>query len=186
VGTETVDGKQSLKRRFVMNTMAAQEKAGGKEEAVLEVDQYVTFMIASENYAVPVLKVQEIIGMTEIVHVPNSLDFVEGVINLRGSVVPVVDMRKRFRMEVREYDKFTVIIIIEVKDMLLGMIVDSVSDVVDIEKTGIQNTPHFAAKIDTDFIKGIGQVNDKLAIILDMERIFSEEEIRKMDQEGAA
>jgi purine-binding chemotaxis protein CheW len=170
-----------------MNTAAIQEKkGGGKEGGAREGKQYVTFMIASESYAVPVLKVQEIIGMTEIVHVPNSLEFIKGVINLRGSVVPVVDMRKRFHMEGREYDMFTVIIIVEIKDMLVGMIVDSVSDVVDIPEGDIQGTPNFTAKIDTDFIAGIGQINDRLAIILDIERIFSLEEIRKLEEgEGA-
>ncbi|OHD70544.1 MAG: hypothetical protein A2W19_09055 [Spirochaetes bacterium RBG_16_49_21] len=142
-------------------------------------------MIANESYGIPVLKVQEIIGMTEIVHVPNSPDFIKGVINLRGSVVSVVDMRKRFHMDEREYDMFTVIIIVEIKDMPVGMIVDSVSDVVDISETDIQNTPHLTAKIDTDFIAGIGQINDKLVIILDIERIFSAEEIKRIEKEEA-
>ena len=167
-----------------MNTATVQKHARERQEgAVQEVKQYVTFMIASESYGVPVLKVQEIIGMTEIVPVPDSLDFVKGVINLRGSVVPVVDMRKRFHMEEREYDMFTVIIIVEVKDLLVGMIVDSVSDVVDLAQADIQGAPHFTAKIDTDFIQGIGQINNKLAIILDIDRIFSEEEIKNMEQE---
>jgi len=168
-----------------MNTTAVHKSSNKKEGAVQEVKQYVTFMIANESYGIPVLKVQEIIGMTEIVHVPNSPDFIKGVINLRGSVVSVVDMRKRFHMDEREYDMFTVIIIVEIKDMPVGMIVDSVSDVVDISETDIQNTPHLTAKIDTDFIAGIGQINDKLVIILDIERIFSAEEIKRIEKEEA-
>src|SRR5208337_3480488 len=105
-----------------MDAMTAGEQIRvAHEKASQELSQYVTFVIADENYGVPVLKVQEIIGMTPIVPVPNSEDFIKGVINLRGSVVPVVDMRKRFRLEEREYDMFTVIIIVEVKGLLVGM-----------------------------------------------------------------
>ena len=107
--------------------------------------QFVTFKIADESYGVGVLKVQEIIGMTEIVYVPNSPDFMKGVINLRGSVVPVVDMRKRFHMEERVYDMFTVIIIVEAKGELVGMIVDLVSDVVGLPENAVQDTPHFTS-----------------------------------------
>jgi purine-binding chemotaxis protein CheW len=171
-----------------MNNAAIQARTKERQaRAVQEVmQQYVTFVIANENYGVPVLKVQEIIGMTEIVPVPNSQIFTKGVINLRGSVVPVVDMRKRFRLEEREYDMFTVIIIVEVKGILVGMIVDSVSDVADIPAGSIQETPHLASKIDREFISGIGHINDKLAIILDIDRIFSVEEIKTLGQEEAA
>lgn len=167
-----------------MNTTAMHKGGEIKKEGTVQQDnQYVTFIIADENYGVEVLKVQEIIGMTEIVFVPNSPDFMKGVINLRGSVVPVVDMRKRFHMDERPYDMFTVIIIVEIKKMLVGMIVDSVSDVVGIPESGIHETPHFTAKIDTQFIAGIGQVTDKLVILLDIDQIFSADEIKTMEQE---
>jgi len=167
-----------------MNTVSLHDAAEVKKDGSVQQDsQYVTFIIADENYGVEVLKVQEIIGMTEIVFVPNSPDFMKGVINLRGSVVPVVDMRKRFHMEERQYDMFTVIIIVEIRKMLVGMIVDSVSDVVGIPQAGIHETPHFTARIDTEFIAGIGQVNDKLVIILDIDEIFSAEEMKTMEQE---
>ncbi len=167
-----------------MNTInePIQQKRGKENGGVtLEVKQYVTFVIAGESYGVPVLKVQEIIGMTEIVPVPNSEEFLKGVINLRGSVVPVVDMRKRFCLEERDYDMFTVIIIVEVKGLLVGMIVDAVSDVADIPASAIQGTPHLSSKIDREFISGIGNINNKLAIILDIDRIFSADEIKTFD-----
>jgi purine-binding chemotaxis protein CheW len=166
-----------------MNNMTVHGNAETKRDgAAPDEKQYVTFKIAEENYGVGVLKVQEIIGMTEIVYVPNSPDFMKGVINLRGSVVPVVDMRKRFHMEERAYDMFTVIIIVEVKGILVGMLVDSVSDVVGIAQTDIQDTPHFTAKIDSEFIAGIGQVHEKLVIILDIDKILSAEEIKTIEQ----
>ena len=145
--------------------------------------QHVTFIIGEETYGVGVEKVKEIIGMTDITHLPNAAYFMEGVINLRGSVVPVVDLRKKFRMKTREYDNFTVIIIVEVKDRLIGMIVDSVSDVVNIPISSIQSTPHFRTKIKTDFIDGIGRVDDNLIILLDVDKILTEEEMETIESE---
>jgi purine-binding chemotaxis protein CheW len=122
----------------------------GMDTAVQE-EQYVTFVIDEETYGIEVLRVQEIIGMTVITHVPNSMAFMKGVINLRGSVVPVVDMRIKFNMKERGYDNFTVIIIVEVKERMIGMIVDAVSDVVGLPLNSIQDTPHFSTKIETDY-----------------------------------
>jgi purine-binding chemotaxis protein CheW len=150
-------------------------------ETKSELGQYVTFSIADEGYGVEVLKVQEIIGMTQVTHVPNAPHFMKGVINLRGAVVPVVDMRLKFGMQQREYDSFTVIIIVEVRERLVGMIVDTVSDVAGIPLSTIQNTPHFSANLDTDFIKGIGQLDDKLVIILDVDRILTVDDVRGLD-----
>ncbi len=145
-----------------------------------EEHQHVTFLIGDETYGVGVEKVKEIIGMTDITHVPNTAYFMEGVINLRGAVVPAIDMRKKFKMEPRTYDAFTVIIIVEVKEKLIGMIVDSVSDVVSIPLSTIQQTPHFTSKIQTEFIEGIGQIEDSLIIILNVDLILSEKEIEHL------
>jgi purine-binding chemotaxis protein CheW len=101
----------------------------------------------------------------------------KGVINLRGNVVPVVDLRIKFKMSEREYDATTVIIIVEVKHRSVGMIVDTVSDVVDISVTSIQDTPHFSASIETDYIKNIGRKEEQLIIILDVDRILTTEEL---------
>ncbi len=139
--------------------------------------QFVSFIIGEETYGVPVLRVQEIIGISEITHVPKTLPFVKGVINLRGSVVPVIDMRKKFKMEKREYDATTVIVVVEINGRHIGMIVDSVSDVLNIPVKSIQDTPHFSAKIETDFIEAIGQTKDELVIILDVEKIITSDEI---------
>lgn len=152
-----------------------------RESRSTEDRQHVTFLIDEETYGIAVEKVKEIIGMTDITHIPNTAYFMEGVINLRGIVVPVVDMRKKFEIEMKEYDANTVIIIVEVADRLIGMIVDSVSDVLNIPVESIQSTPNFRAKIETDFIRGIGQVEDSLIIILDSDKILSAEEIKKVD-----
>ncbi|MFW5770848.1 MAG: chemotaxis protein CheW [Spirochaetota bacterium] len=155
-----------------------------ENEIELDVEQFVTFLIGDETYGVEVLRVQEIIGMTTITNVPNSLSFMKGVINLRGSVVPVVDMRLKFEMAEKEYDNFTVIIIVEVHGRLIGMIVDSVSDVVSIPVQKIQDTPHFTTKIETDYIKAIGQETDEhLVIILDVDRILTDEELTHLNKD---
>lgn len=147
------------------------------EEAHFEDRQFVTFAIGNETYGVNVTRVQEIIGMTQITHVPNALSFMKGVINLRGSVVPVIDMRIKFHMPTKEYDASTVIIIVEVQGRLVGMIVDAVSDVAKIPISSIQDTPQFSTRIDTSFLEGIGQIDELLVIILDVERIMSSDEI---------
>jgi purine-binding chemotaxis protein CheW len=108
---------------------------------------------------------------------PNVVSFMKGVINLRGSVVPVIDMRIKFRMTEKEYDAFTVIIIVEVRERLVGMIVDSVSDVAKVPLSSIQDTPHFTSKIQTDFIAGIGQIENNLIIMLDVDAVMTSDEL---------
>ena len=154
-----------------------------KEINSVEIKQYVTFIIGEETYGVNVLSVQDIIGMTQITPVPNTLSFMKGVINLRGAVVPVIDLRKKFNMENRDYDSFTVIIIVEVKDVKIGMIVDSVADVVGLPVTSIQDTPHFSSKIETNFIEGIGQLENTLIIILNVEKILSVDELDFLEKD---
>ena len=165
-----------------MNSLKGREII--KDSDTEELKQYVTFIIGSETYGIEVLRVREIIGMTDITPVPNSMDFMRGVINLRGTVVPVVDMRKKFRMNEREYDSFTVILIVEIKATLIGMIVDSVSDVLGITAESIQDTPHFTADIETDYIKCIGKSDEDLIIILNVDMILTSEELNRADNNG--
>ncbi|HPB80860.1 MAG TPA: chemotaxis protein CheW [Spirochaetota bacterium] len=165
-----------------MKEIKTMDKRKQTEAEIEEMEQYVTFTIGNEVYGVEVLKVQEIIGMTQITHMPNSMRFMKGVINLRGSVVPVVDMRLKLEMEEQEYTKFTVILIIEVKGTLVGIIVDAVSDVVGLPLSSIQETPHFSANIDTDYIKGIAKKAEQLIIVLDVDKILSSEELERLDK----
>lgn len=148
-----------------------------------EANQFVTFLIKGESYGVEVMRVNEILGITAITPVPNTMNFMKGVINLRGEVVPVIDLRIKFGMDEKEYDAFTVIIIVEVRKRLIGIIVDSVSDVARIPVETIQNTPHFTTKIETDFIRGIGQQEEKLIIILDVDKILTTDEFVNIEEE---
>lgn len=141
-------------------------------------NQLITFTISNEYYGVEILKIQELIGFKSVTPVPNLPDFIIGVINLRGSVLPVIDLRRKFKMTPREYDKFSVIIVLNVDNRLVGIVVDSVHDVVSLSGDKISETPSFTTKIDTAFIKNITYIDNKLVIILDTEKILSLEEIK--------
>ena len=138
-----------------------------------EVKQYVTFLVGDETYGVSVMKVQSINEMIEITHVPKARAFIKGVINLRGSVIPVIDMRKKFSLPPKDYDSFTVILIVEVNERLIGMIVDSVSDVVNIPLSDIQKDIKYSAKVDTSSIEGIGRIGESLIVLLDVDTFLA-------------
>jgi purine-binding chemotaxis protein CheW len=161
-----------------MGTEKKQERSGDVQSAE-EMLQFVTFLVAGETYGVSVHKVQSINEMLEITYVPHSRSYMEGVINLRGSVVPVINMRKKFNIPVKEYDLFTVILIVEVKERLVGMIVDSVSDVVSIPVSGIQKDIQFSAKVDSVSIEGIVQIGDHLVVLLNVENFLDSDNISK-------
>ena len=138
-----------------------------------EVNQYVTFLVGEETYGVSVMKVQSINEMIEITHVPKARAFIKGVINLRGSVIPVIAMRRKFSLPPKEYDSFTVILIVEVNERLVGMIVDAVSDVVNIPVSDIQSQINYSARVDTSSIEGIGRIGEELVVLLDVDTFFA-------------
>ena len=138
---------------------------------------YVSINIADDMYGIPVGKVQEVLGVVEAKHVPNSQPFMKGIINLRGVVVPLVDMRVRFGLPEKEHSVETVILIVQVFEKLLGLIVDSISDVVNLEEKNIQKTPHFPLKIEVDCILGIGQKEDKTLILMNVDKVFTKSEL---------
>jgi purine-binding chemotaxis protein CheW len=145
--------------------MTMQTTQNINESGVNAIEQYVTFLINNETYGIEVLRVKEIVGMTTITSVPNSEKYLKGVINLRGIVVPVIDLRLKFSIDERPYDSFTVILIIEMKGFLVGVIVDSVSDVITAPGQ-LQEVPNFHVSIDKDVIKGVFNKDGNLIIIL--------------------
>lgn len=144
-----------------------------------EEKQYVTFLVGDETYGVSVIKVQSINEMIEITHVPKALSFIKGVINLRGAVIPVIDMRKKFNLPPKEYDSFTVILIVEVKGRLMGMIADAVSDVVSFPVSDIKTNINFSARVDTSAIEGVGMAGESLIILLDVDTFLNTENFRE-------
>ncbi|HAK89172.1 MAG TPA: chemotaxis protein CheW [Nitrospiraceae bacterium] len=143
---------------------------------VVEGRQYVTFGLNNEEYAVDALNVQEIIEMASITHVPHLPGFFKGVINLRGTIIPVVDLKLKFDMASEGYRKHTCVIVTEFSGGVMGIIVDSVSDVMHMPEESVSATPSFGSQVRTDFIKGMGKVSDRLVLILDINKVLTEEE----------
>ena len=143
-----------------------------------------TFTLGKEDYGVSILKVREIIGMMEITPVPKTPDFIKGVINLRGKIIPVMDLRTKFSMEPKEYDDRTCIIVAEViikgAQKLLGVVVDAVSEVVTIADDQIEPPPKYGMSVEHNSILGIGKLKDRVVIIIDIDEIFICEELVKM------
>ncbi|MEF2232050.1 MAG: chemotaxis protein CheW [Pseudodesulfovibrio sp.] len=138
--------------------------------------QLVTFSIGEEEFGVNILQVQEIIRTMDITRVPRAPDFVEGVINLRGKVIPIVDMRSRFGLGHKEHDKYTRIIVIEINMIIVGFVVDSVSEVLRIPANSVQPPPPVVAGMDSDYIDGVGKLEDRLLILLDLDSLLDNEE----------
>jgi len=149
--------------------------------AIAETRQYLTYKLSDEVFAVDVAKVREILELTTITKVPKTPDFMRGVINLRGSVVPVVDMRLKFGMGVTGQTVNTCIVVVEVllgeDSIVLGALADSVQEVIEMEPDSIEPPPQIGVKLDTGFIKGMGKIDDHFVMILDIDRIFSSAEL---------
>lgn len=140
--------------------------------------QFLTFNLGEELYGVDILRVQEIKGYTAVTKIPNTPPHIKGVLNLRGTIVPIIELRTKFGMPTIEYTAFTVIIVVVVRDKVMGLVVDSVSDVLNIDKKDIQPPPQFGAKVDVSFMNGIGKSGDKLVALLDMDRLLSEGDVQ--------
>lgn len=139
--------------------------------------KYLTFNLGDETYGIEILKVQEIIGMMKVTHFPKSPDFVRGVINLRGKVIPVIDLREKFGMETVDDTEKTCIVVVQIGDVKEGLIVDEVSEVVDVQESQLEEAPSFgAASVDMDFIIGVAKIEEKVIILLEVEKILTEEE----------
>jgi len=148
--------------------------------------KYLTFSLAGEEYGIGILKVKEIIGMMPITMVPRTPSFVKGVINLRGKVIPVVDLRLKFGMEEMGYTERTCIIVVETRgqsgSVLVGIVVDSVSEVLNIKGGDIEETPTFGARLETDYILGMAKMNGGVKILLDIDKVLSAEEVNLLDK----
>ena len=158
------------------------EKDSKEEELALNIDaelftkeediyQLVTFLLGEEMYGIDILAVQEIIRMESITEIPRTADYVEGVINLRGKVIPVIDLRKRFNLPIQDETKDTRIIVVEIEDKIIGMIVDGVSKVLRLPASLVEPPSPIVGGIDSNYIKGVGKVNENLIILLDLTKI---------------
>ena len=153
------------------------------------ISQYLTFTLDTEQYAVEVNKVKEVLEYKTVTKVPRTQEFMRGVINLRGSVVPVVDLKLKFGMGETEQGDATSIVVMEVdvrsETVVLGALADSVQEVIELDGAQIEPAPQIGTRIDTDFIKGIGKQDDKFLIILDIDRVFSAADMAAVREGGA-
>lgn len=143
--------------------------------------KYLTFTIAEEEYGIGILKIKEIIGMMPVTTIPQTPGFIKGVINLRGKVIPVIDLRLRFGIEAMDYTERTCIIVVEIEGhngvVQIGIVVDSVSEVLNIKGEDIEDTPTFGTKLNTDYILGMAKMEGGVKILLDIDRVLSEEDL---------
>lgn len=148
---------------------------------ISDADEILTFTLGAEEYGVDILKVQEIRGYDSVTRLPDSPAWIKGVINLRGTIVPVVDLRIRFKLGEASYDAFTVMIILNLNGRVVGIVVDSVSDVTHLAAEQIRPAPELGMAIDTRFINGIGTLDGRMLILLDIERMMLSREMALVD-----
>lgn len=152
-----------------------------KQQLSGELVQVVSFQLGNEEYGVDISQVQEIIRMVEITHVPRAPRFMEGVINLRGQLIPIIDLRTRFGMPRAQHTKSTRIVVTEIGTKRVGIVVDSVSEVLNIPIEQVEDAPDMIAGVGTEYIQGVGKVNDRLIILLDLTMVMSGEEKAQLE-----
>lgn len=183
----------SKKPQKQSSSSSARQSQAGRQKRVEDEEQqltrakpgkYITFRLAGEDYGLYILSVKEIIGMMQITKVPRTPDFVRGVINLRGKVHPVIDLRKRFGLEAKEDDERTPIIIVEVQQndtiQQIGIVVDSVSEVLNIDAENLEDPPTFGMDLDTDFLLGLAKVEKRVVTLLDIDKILTSKQLVMM------
>ena len=148
-------------------------------------NEFLTFTLGKEEYGIDILKVQEIRGYDAVTSIANTPEFIKGIINLRGIIVPIVDMRIKFKLGSAEYDQFTVVIILNIAHRVVGMVVDGVSDVITLPSTQIKPAPEFGAAMDTQYIVGLGTLDERMIILVDIERLMTSSDMELVETVAA-
>ena len=143
--------------------------------------ELLTFTLGSEEYGIDILKVQEIRGYEAVTTIANAPEFIKGVINLRGIIVPIVDMRIKFNLGKVDYNQFTVVIILNLANRVMGIVVDGVSDVITLTPEQLKPAPEFGTSLDTQYITGLGTVDDRMIIVIDIERLMSSSDMELVE-----
>ncbi len=145
-------------------------------------NQYLTFMLADEQYGVDILKVQEIRGWSGVTQIPNCPSYIRGVVNLRGSIVPILDMRRRFGMEEIEFTQYTVVIVVNVQNRTVGLVVDAVSDVVNLNEGDLKPAPDFGTSIDSSYLRALAQIGNDMVILLNVDDMLRSSDLLDVDK----
>lgn len=147
--------------------------------------EYLTFVLGTEEYGLEILKVQEIRGYDAVTQIANTPDFIKGVVNLRGKIVPIVDLRIKFNLGKVEYNEFTVVIILNLHGRVVGIVVDGVSDVIALKEEQIRDVPSLVTSIDTKYIVGLATLDQRMLILVDIEQLMTSQEMELMDTVSA-
>ena len=159
--------------------------AGEKNEQDIAGREFLAFKLGKEEYGIDILKVQEIRGYETVTRVANAPDFIKGVVNLRGIIVPIVDMRIKFHLGEPTYDQFTVVIILNIGGRVVGMVVDSVSDVTTLSQEQIKPAPEMGTALNTDYLIGLGTLEERMLILVDIDKLMSSSEMGLIDKMAA-
>ncbi|MDY6903950.1 MAG: chemotaxis protein CheW [Thermodesulfobacteriota bacterium] len=166
--------------------MSSPNQKPGQPQADEKEGKYLTFALAGETYGINIMKIKEIIGMMPVRSLPQTPEYLKGVVNLRGRVIPVMDLRLRFNMGAVAYDDRTCIIIVEIAAasgaFIVGLVVDSVSEVLSIKADAIETTPDFGTRLDTDYIRGMAKSDGDVKILLNIDHVLTENDFSKMEQ----
>jgi purine-binding chemotaxis protein CheW len=169
--------------------MGMMERIGSGTASAVRVNEFLTFKLGGEEYGIDILKVQEIRGYEAVTRIANSPAFIKGVVNLRGVIVPIVDLRVKFELGDARYDAFTVVIILNVAGRVVGAVVDSVSDVLELDEKQIKPAPEFNSLLDAGYITGLGSVEsgegERLLILVDIERLMSSPDMGLLERAAA-
>lgn len=164
-----------------MNIATQQATTLNANLAAKAAGEYLTFILGSEEYGLEILKVQEIRGYDAVTQIANTPSFIKGVVNLRGKIVPIVDLRIKFNLGKVEYNEFTVVIILNLSGRVIGIVVDGVSDVTALKEEQIREVPNLVSSIDTKYIIGLATVEEQMLILVDIERLMSSQEMELLD-----
>jgi len=152
------------------------------EVQVAGVREFLTFRLGREEYGCDILKVQEIRGYENPTRIANAPEFIKGVVNLRGTIVPIIDMRIKFNVGEAKYDTFTVVIILNIVNRVVGMVVDSVSDVLQMEAQQIRPAPEFSGALDVSYVMGLAAIGERMLILVDIEKLMTSDEMQLIDR----
>lgn len=159
--------------------------SGGKADRDIAGQEFLAFKLGKEEYGIDILKVQEIRGYETVTRIANAPEFIKGVVNLRGIIVPIVDMRIKFHLGEPTYDQFTVVIILNVAGRVVGMVVDSVSDVITLSQDQIKPAPEMGTALNTDYLIGLGTVDQRMLILVEIDKLMSSAEMCLVDKLAA-
>ncbi len=164
----------------------AEVEVEGEQKQVANAVQFLSFILGKEQYAVDILRVQEIRSWEPISRIPNVPSYEKGVVNLRGAIVPVIDLRDKFNLGHAEYTPMTVVVILQTeingKNRIMGVVVDAVSNVIDIDKTTIQSPPEFGTKVSTEYINGLAAVDEQMVMLLDVDKLLKLDDVDDEDE----